>query len=84
MERWAELRREHSVAGKSIKGLARSMGRSRNTIRRAPKSDRPPGYQRAPRPSVLEPLKADCRLPGVRARELLEPLGRTAHFCERG
>ena len=35
MEQWAELRREHFVAGKSIKELARSTGLSRNTIQRA-------------------------------------------------
>ncbi len=86
MEQWAELRREHFVGGKSIKELARSTGLSRNTIRRALRSDRPPSYERAPRPSVLEPfkpeihrlLKADPKLPGVRIRELLEPLGCTA------
>jgi transposase len=86
VEQWAELRREHFVGGKSIKALARSTGLSRNTIRRALRSDRPPSYERAPRSSVLEPfepeihrlLKADPKLPGVRVRELLELLGCTA------
>ena len=59
MEQWAELRREHFVGGKSIKELARSTGLSRNTIRRALRSDEPPSYQRAPRPSVLEPFKPE-------------------------
>jgi hypothetical protein len=45
VERWAELRREHLVDGKSIKELARSTGLSRNTIRRALRSDRPPSYE---------------------------------------
>lgn len=83
VEQWAELRREHFVAGKSIKELARTTGLSRNTIRRALRSDGPPGYRRTSQPSVLEPfkpeihrlLKADPDLPGVRVRELLEPLG---------
>jgi transposase len=83
VEQWAELRREHFVGGKSIKELARSTGLSRN--RRALRSDRPPSYERAPRPRVLEPFKptihgllgADPKLPGVRVRELLEPLGCT-------
>jgi transposase len=83
---WAELRREHFVGGRSIKQLARSTGLSRNTIRRALRSDGPPSYSRAPRASVLEPFKPeihrllnkDPRLPGVRVRELLEPLGCTA------
>ena len=74
MEHWAELRREHFVGGRSIKELARTTGLSRNTIRRALRSDRPPGYQRAPQASVLEPFRADIhrllkddpRLPGVK------------------
>jgi transposase len=86
VEQWAELRREHFVGGRSIKELARSTGLSRNTIRRALRSDRPPSYERASRPSVLEPFKPEiCQLlkdnhalPGVRVRELLEPLGCTA------
>jgi hypothetical protein len=49
------------------------------------RSDRPPGYERRPRAGVLDPFrpeihrspKDDPKLPGVRVRELLEPLGRT-------
>jgi transposase len=85
VEQWAELRREHFVAGKSIKELARSAGLSRNTIRRALRSEAPPSYQRTPKARVLDPfkpeihrlLKQDPKLPGVRVRELLEPLGCT-------
>ena len=85
VEQWAELRREHFVGGKSIKELARMTGLSRNTIRGALRSDRPPGYDRPPKVGVLEPfkpeihrlLKDDPKLPGVRVRELLEPLGCT-------
>lgn len=85
VEQWAELRREHFVAGKSIKELVRSTGLSRNTIRRALRSDRPPAYERASKLGVLEPfkpeihrlLKKNSKLPGVRVRELLEPLGCT-------
>ncbi|MDQ4099977.1 MAG: IS21 family transposase [Chloroflexota bacterium] len=85
MEQWAELRREHFVGGKSIKELARSTGLSRNTIRRALRSEMPPSYRRASKVSVLDPfkpeihrlLKQDPKLPGVRVRELLEPVGCT-------
>jgi transposase len=85
VEDWAELRREHFVGGKSIKELARATGMSRNTIRRALRSDRPPSYERAPKAGVLGPFKPeihrllrdDPKLPGVRVRELLEPLGCT-------
>jgi transposase len=86
VEQWAELRREHFVAGKSIKRLVRETGLSKNTIRRALRSETPPSYQRTPRVRVLEPFKdeihrlltEDPKLPGVRVRELLEPLGCTA------
>jgi transposase len=86
VEEWAQLRREHFVGGKSIKELARATGLSRNTIRRALRSERPPSYQRRPRASVLDPFKdeihrllgEDPKLPGVRVRELLAPLGCTA------
>ena len=83
MEGWAELRREHFVRKVSIKELARRTGLSRNTVRAALRSDRPPSYERAAAGSRLDPfkdeihrlLKADSKLTGVRIRELLEPLG---------
>ncbi|MEA2211467.1 MAG: hypothetical protein QOF83_1415, partial [Solirubrobacteraceae bacterium] len=86
VEQWAELRREHFVAGKSIKRLVRETGLSKNTIRRVLRSEAPPSYQRAPKVRVLEPFRAeihrllaeDPKLPGVRVRELLVPLGCTA------
>jgi transposase len=86
VEQWAELRREHFVGGKSIKELARTTGLSRNTVRRALRSETPPGYQRTASAGMLEPfkpeihrlLKDDPKLPGVRVRELLGPLGCTA------
>jgi len=57
VEHWAERRREHFVGGKSIKELARKMGLSRNTVRRALRSDHPPDYER--RPKALEPFMGD-------------------------
>ena len=83
VERWAELRREHFVRGVGIKELARRYGVDRNTVRRALRSEAPPRYQRTPAASKLDPFKdeihrllaEDPKLPGVRVRELLEPLG---------
>jgi transposase len=83
VERWAELRREHFVRGVPIKELVRRTGLARNTIRVALRSDQPPVFAVPERPSKLEPfkdeihrlLKDDPKLPGVRVRELLEPLG---------
>jgi len=83
VERWAELRREHFVRGVSIKELARRTGLSRNTVRLALRSEVPPRYERRAARSKLDPfkeeihelLRGDPRLPGVRVRELIEPLG---------
>lgn len=83
VERWAELRREHFVRGVSIKELARRTGLARNTIRAALRSEAPPAYERSRAPSKLDPfkeeihdlLRGDPKLPGVRVRELIEPLG---------
>jgi transposase len=83
VERWAELRREHFVRGVSIKELARRFGVDRNTVRRALRSDAPPAYCRSPAASKLDPFRdeihrllgEDPKLPGVRVRELIAPLG---------
>jgi transposase len=83
VERWAELRREHFVRGVSIRELMRRTGLARNTVRAALRSDVPPGFRCPERPSKLDPfkdeihelLRGDPRLPGVRVRELIEPLG---------
>jgi transposase len=83
VERWAELRREHFVRGVSIKELMRRTGLARNTIRAALRSQTPPAYERSHRPCKLdqfkeeihELLRQDPKLPGVRVRELIEPLG---------
>ena len=83
VERWAELRREHFVRGVGIKELARRYGIDRNTVRRALRSAEPPRYRRPAAGSKLDPfrdeihdlLRVDAKLPGVRVRELIEPLG---------
>jgi transposase len=83
VEQWADIRLMHFVAGLSIKEIARRTGRDRNTVRRAVRADAPPSYRRAPAASKLDPfreeihrlLREDPKLPGVRVRELIEPLG---------
>jgi transposase len=83
VERWAELRREHFVRGVGIRELARRFGLSRNTVRAALRSERPPAFRCPRRPSKLDPfreeiarlLREDPRLPAVRVRELIDPLG---------
>lgn len=83
VERWAELRRLHVIEHVAIRELARRFSLSRKTVRRAIRSAEPPKYSRPPTPSKLDPfkdevhrlLKDDPRLPVVRLRELLQPLG---------
>jgi len=61
-------------------GLRRTRSGSK---RRALRADEPPRYERASRPSKLEPFKEEIhellrgepKLTGVRIRELIEPLG---------
>ncbi|MCA1701670.1 MAG: hypothetical protein LC790_23375 [Actinobacteria bacterium] len=85
VEQWAELRREHFVRRVGIKELARRTGLARNTVRAALRSAEPPGYDRSPVGSKLDPFKDeihrllsdDGELTGQRIRELIAPLG----FC---
>ncbi|AQA03005.1 transposase [Mycobacterium sp. MS1601] len=54
MEDWAQIRRLHRAEGVPIREVARRLGVSRNTVRAALASDRPPHYERAPRGSVAD------------------------------
>lgn len=59
VQEWAEIRAMKAVEGLSIKEIARRTGHSRNTIRAALRCAEPPRYgPRAPRPSKLDPFKA--------------------------
>ena len=85
VEQWAEIRRLHFIDKVGVRELARRFAVQRTTIRRAIRSADPPRYSRPRRRSKLDPftdeihrqLKDDPRLPVVRLRELLEPLGYT-------
>jgi transposase len=86
VEQWAEIRRLHFVRKLSQREIHRRTGLHRDTIRRAIASDVPPAYGRPLKGSKLDAFKDeihrlltdDPKLPGVRVRELLEPLGCTA------
>ena len=65
VEDWAEIRRLHRAEKMPIKVIARVMRVSRNTVRAAIASDRPPKYERPARGSI-----ADAAEP--RIRELLK------------
>lgn len=73
MEDWAEMRRLSRSEGMSIKGIARALGVSKNTVRRALRAPEPPRYQRAARgsatdafvPRIRECLALDARMPAT-------------------
>jgi transposase len=54
VEDWAEVRRLRRAEGLSISEIARVLGISRNTVKRALASDGPPRYHRAPAGSVAD------------------------------
>jgi transposase len=65
VEDWAEIRRLHRAEQMPVKAIARAMGISRNTVRAAIASDRPPKYERKPAGSVVDAVEP-------RIRELLK------------
>jgi hypothetical protein len=65
VEDWAEIRRLHRAEGMPVKGIARTLGISRNTVRSALASDGPPKYQRKPAGSAVDAFEP-------RIRELLQ------------
>ena len=65
VEDWAEIRRLHRAEGMPIKVIARVMKVSRNTVRAAIASDRPPKYERPAEGSVVDAAEP-------RIRELLK------------
>ena len=79
VEEWAWLRQEHFVNGVSIKKLVGRTGLSRNTIRKALRSDQPPAYGRRAAGSKLDPfkeevhalLRSDAEIESQRSREIL-------------
>jgi transposase len=54
VENWAEIRRLNRSEGMTIKAIARSLGISKNTVRRALRAPEPPKYQRAPTGSAVD------------------------------
>jgi transposase len=61
VEDWAEMRRLHRAEGMPIKQVARVMGCSKNTVKRALAADGPPRYQRAARGSVVDAVEPRIR-----------------------
>ena len=61
VEDWAEIRRLHRAERLPIKQVARVMGVSKNTVKRALAAEGPPRYQRAPRGSVVDGVEPRIR-----------------------
>jgi len=65
VENWAEICRLHRAEGMPIKQVARVVGCSKNTVKRALAADGPPRYQRAARGSIVDAVEP--RIPGTAA-----------------
>jgi transposase len=61
VEDWAEIRRLGRSEGLSIKAIARVLGVSRNTVRRALACDVPPKYVRQPAGSIVDAVEPQIR-----------------------
>ncbi len=57
VEDWAEIRRLRRAEGMPILAIARVMGISRNTVKRALAADGPPRYQRPVRGSIVDAVE---------------------------
>ena len=61
VEDWAEIRRLHRAEQMPIKAIARVMGISKNTVKRALASQGPPKYVRAPQGSMVDGVEPRIR-----------------------
>ena len=82
MEDWAEIRRLHRAEGLGIKAIARRLGISRNTVRKALASTAPPRYERKPSGSVVDAVEPRIRLllkefPDLPSTVIMERIGWT-------
>jgi transposase len=61
VEDWAEIRRLYRAERMPIKAVARVMGCSKNTVKRALADDGPPRYERTPRGSIVDEVEPRIR-----------------------
>ena len=61
LDEWAEIRRLHRSEGLGIKAVARKLGVSKNTVRRALRAEGVPRYRRAPKGSIVDAAEAAIR-----------------------
>jgi transposase len=61
VEDWAEIRRLHRAEQMPIRAIARQLGVSRNTVRRAVADNEPPKYRRAAKGSIVDAVEPQIR-----------------------
>ena len=61
MEDWAEIRRLHRGEGMAIRAIARRLGISKNTVKKALASHEPPRYRRAVKGSIVDVVEPQIR-----------------------
>lgn len=80
MEDWAEIRRLHRAEGMAIRAIARRLGISKNTVKKALGSHEPPKYERAARGSIVDAVDPQIRallaeFPEMPATVIMERVG---------
>jgi transposase len=80
VEDWAEIRRLHRAEAMPIKAIARRMGISKNTVKRALAAEEPPKYRRAGRGSIVDAVEPQIRellaeFPDMPATVIAERIG---------
>ncbi|GIH73544.1 transposase [Sphaerimonospora thailandensis] len=78
MDDWAEIRRLHRAEKMPIKVIARTMGISKNTVRRAIRATEVPRYERAATGSIVDAFE-----PAIRAQLKLDPKMPATTIAER-
>lgn len=61
VEDWAEIRRLHRAEQMPIRAIARHLGISKNTVKRALANDRPPQHQRPVKGSAVDAVEVQIR-----------------------
>ncbi|TDC94560.1 IS21 family transposase [Actinomadura sp. 7K507] len=80
VEDWAEIRRLHRSEGMPIKAIARRLGISKNTVKRALAADEPPVYRRMSKGSIVDAAEPQIRellaeFPDMPATVIAERIG---------
>ncbi|RCG33176.1 IS21 family transposase [Sphaerisporangium album] len=80
VEDWAEIRRLHRAERMPIKAIARRMGISKNTVKRALVAETPPKYQRPGKGSIVDAVDPQIRallaeFPDMPATVIAERIG---------